>query len=384
MKALLIALLAATVGLMAAAGTPAVAQHAGHPMPMQAPAADRHAGPDMGATPAPTTQQPDPHADHRMGTAAPASPPAAADPHAGHDMKTMQPTAPAGPTDPRAGHGMGTAQPATPVSPADPHPRHARGQEASPAPPPPESPAPPAAFSGPRHAADALFDPSDMAKSREQLRAEQGETRTYRVMVDQLEARIHDGRDGYLWDAQGWYGGDIDKLWIKTEGKGRFGENTEDAELQALWSRAITPWFDFQAGLRYDFRPDPERGYLVVGVQGLAPYFFEIDAAAFLSDEGDVSARFEAEYDLLITQRLVLQPRAEVSLAVQEVRELGIGSGVNDVELGLRLRYEFAPEFAPYVGVGWERKLGETADFARDEGEDVDSFALVAGVRLWF
>lgn len=223
-----------------------------------------------------------------------------------------------------------------------------------------------------------------MAKSREQLRAEQGETRTYRVMVDQLEARIHDGRDGYLWDAQGWYGGDIDKLWIKTEGKGRFGENTEDAELQALWSRAITPWFDFQAGLRYDFRPDPERGYLVVGVQGLAPYFFEIDAAAFLSDEGDVSARFEAEYDLLITQRLVLQPRAEVSLAVQEVRELGIGSGVNDVELGLRLRYEFAPEFAPYVGVGWERKLGETADFARDEGEDVDSFALVAGVRLWF
>lgn len=223
-----------------------------------------------------------------------------------------------------------------------------------------------------------------MAKSREQLRAEQGETRTYRVMVDQLEARIHDDRDGYLWDAQGWYGGDIDKLWIKTEGKGRFGENTEDAELQALWSRAITPWFDFQAGLRYDFRPDPERGYLVVGVQGLAPYFFEIDAAAFLSDEGDVSARFEAEYDLLITQRLVLQPRAEVSLAVQEVRELGIGSGVNDVELGLRLRYEFAPEFAPYVGVGWERKLGETADFARDEGEDVDSFALVAGVRLWF
>ncbi|WP_137390400.1 copper resistance protein B [Rhodoligotrophos defluvii] len=377
MKALLIAVLAAAVG------TPAYAQHAGHTMPMQAPAADPHAGHDMNAKPAPAPQ-PDPHAGHDTGTATPASPPAAADPHAGHDMGTMQPAAPAGPTDPHAGHGMGTMQPAAPASPADPHGGHGMGPEAGPAPVLPEAPPPPAAFSGPRHAADMLFDPSDMARAREDLRVEQGGATNYRVMVDQLEARIHDGRDGYLWDAQGWYGGDIDKLWIKTEGEGSFGEKTEEAEVQALWSRAITPWFDFQAGIRYDFRPDPERGHLVLGLQGLVPYEFEVDAAAFVSDEGDVSARFEAEYDLLITQRLILQPRAEVNLAAQEVRELGIGSGINDIELGLRLRYEFAREFAPYVGVEWERKLGETADFARDEGEGVDDLFFVTGVRIWF
>src|SRR3546814_4465027 len=108
----------------------------------------------------------------------------------------------------------------------------------------------------------------------------------------------------YLWDAQGWYGGDINKFWFKTEGEGNFGESPEQVEVQALWSRAITPWFDFQAGIRYDFRPDPERGHLVVGLQGLVPYQFEIDAAAFLSDEGDLTARFEAEYDQRITQRL--------------------------------------------------------------------------------
>jgi copper resistance protein B len=223
-----------------------------------------------------------------------------------------------------------------------------------------------------------------MTKAREQLRAEQGEMRTYWVMLDQLEARIHDGRDGYLWDAQGWYGGDINKLWIKSEGEGSFGEKLEEAEVQALWSHAITPWFDVQAGIRYDFRPEPERGHLVLGLQGLSPYFLELDGAGFVSDEGDVSARLEAEYDLLITQRLILQPRAEINFAVQDVRELGIGSGVNDIELGLRLRYEFAREFAPYIGVQWERKLGETADFARDEDESVDNLFFVAGVRIWF
>ena len=246
-------------------------------------------------------------------------------------------------------------------------------------------PRPPAdAFSGPRHAADVLFDPSAMDEARERLRRDQGAIRSYRVMIDQLETRVRDGRDGYLWDAQGWYGGDIDKLWVKTEGEGTFGERTEQAEVQALWSRAITPWFDVQAGARYDVRPDPERGYAVFGLQGLVPYMFELDTAAFVSNEGDVSARLEGEYELLITQRLILQPRAEINLAVQEVRELGIGSGVNDVELGLRLRYEFAREFAPYIGVNWERKLGETADFARDDGESVDDLSFVAGVRLWF
>lgn len=329
MKILSIALIAGSLA------TPAFAQQSGHTMPM----------------PMPETQQ-------KPGT----GPMPAADPHAGHDMGTVP--APKAQTDPHAGHDMGSDA----------------GSSSA----PPERPPPPAAFSGPQHAADAVFDASTMDEAREQLRASLGEIRSYQVLIDRLETRVNDSGESYLWDAQGWYGGDIDKLWIKTEGEGSFGEKVEDIEVHALWSRSITPWFDVQAGARYDFQPNPERGYAVLGLQGLVPYLFEIDAAAFVSNEGDVSARVEAEYELLITQRLILQPRAEINLAVQEVRELGIGSGVNDVELGLRLRYEFAREFAPYVGVSYERKFGETADFARDEGESVDQFSFVAGLRVWF
>src|SRR3546814_650604 len=208
--------------------------------------------------------------------------------------------------------------------------------------------------------------------------------KAYRVRADRLETRSRDGRDGYLWDGQGWYGGDIDKLWIKSEGEGSFGKGPEEAEVQALWSRAITPWFDFQAGVCYDFEPDAGLSHLVLGLQGLVPYFFEIDAATFLSHEGDLTARVEAEYDQLITQKLILQPRAEVELAAQDVRETGVGAGLSSIEAGLRLRYEFVPEFAPYIGVEYERKIGKTARLARDEGADVDGTALVRGVRVWF
>jgi copper resistance protein B len=280
--------------------------------------------------------------------------------HAGHGAP-----APAAQPDPHAGHDMSGRSPS----------------EAA----PPASPPPADAFEGPSHAADALFDPSAMARAREQLRAEQGEMRTYRVVVDRLEARLDDdGGDGYLWDGEAWYGGDIDKLWLKAEGEGPFDGEPEQAEVQALWSRAVTPWFDVQAGLRYDLRPEPERAHLVVGLQGLAPYYFELDAAAFLSDEGDLTARLEAEYDQLVTQRLILQPRLEVDLSARDISEIEVGSGFSSVEAGVRLRYEFAPEFAPYVGVEYERKLGETADFARDEGEDAGSWRVLAGVRAWF
>lgn len=312
------------------ATSPAHAQHAGHAMPMGSPPAPAH---DGQAIPAP---MPDPHAHHRMAEPAP-------EPHAGHRM-----------TDPAS------------------------------RPPAPEDAVPPAALSGPEHAADTVFDSARMKAARETLREEQGALQSYQLMVDRLEARIRDGKDAFLWDADGWYGGDIDKLWVKTEGEGNFDEKVEDAEVQALWSHAITPWFDLQAGLRYDFRPEPERGHAVIGIHGLTPYLFELDAAAFVSNEGDVTARIEGEYELMITQRLVFQPRAEITLAAQDVGEIGIGAGVTDVELGARLRYEFAREFAPYVGVEWERLLGETADMARDEGEEVDSLYFVLGLRAWF
>jgi copper resistance protein B len=249
---------------------------------------------------------------------------------------------------------------------------------------PPVAPPPAAALSGPAHAADAVFGAEQMAQAREELRVEHGDMRVGKLLVDRLEARIRDGRDGYAWDAQGWYGGDIDKLWVKTEGEGEFGGGVEAAEVQALWSHAIGPFFDLQAGLRYDIRPRPDRGYLVLGVQGLAPYWFEVDAAAFLSDKGDLTARVEAEYDQRITQKLILQPRVEFDLAAQDVPELGIGSGLSTAELGIRLRYEFKPQFAPYLGVEYERALGDTADFRRAGGEDVGGWSVLLGVRAWF
>jgi len=203
--------------------------------------------------------------------------------------------------------------------------------------------------------------------------------------ADRLEVQTNEGDGLLVWDAEGWVGGDYNKLWVKSEGEYLFErERTEEAELQALYSRTILPFFDVQAGVRHDFKPDPSRTFGVVGVQGLAPYWFEVDAAGFVSDEGDVSARVEAEYEFLFTQQLILQPRTELNFAVQDVKKLGIGSGLSTAELGLRLRYEFVREVAPYIGVSWTRLVGKTEDFARDEGEDVSSVSFVAGVRLWF
>ena len=153
-------------------------------------------------------------------------------------------------------------------------------------------------------------------------------------------------------------------------------------------SRLISPFFYFQVGGRYqrvsDNRSDHSRGFGVLGVQGLAPYWFDIEPALFISQDGDVSARLEAEYELLLTQRLIAQPRLEVNVAAQEVKKFGVGKGFNDVELGLRLRYEIRRQFAPYIGVSWTRLLGDTVDLARQEGSQVDNLAFVVGVRIWY
>lgn len=213
-----------------------------------------------------------------------------------------------------------------------------------------------------------------------------GASTNWFALLDRLEYQSNEGSGQLIWDGQGWYGGDYNKFWFKTEGErslegGGFGE----VEVQGLYSRAIRPFWDVQVGVRQDIKPDnPSRTFGVIGIQGLAPYWFEVDAAAFISDDGDISARLELEYDLLLTQRLIMQPRFETNIAIQDVATLGVGSGVNDVELGLRLRYEIKREFAPYVGVNWSRKLGETADFARANFEDPGSASLVAGIRFWF
>lgn len=248
----------------------------------------------------------------------------------------------------------------------------------------PQTLPPPEASSGPRHAADAIFDTPAMDAAREQLRKEHGAIVSHKILIDQLETTIRGGRNGYAWDAEAWYGGDIDRLWIKTEGEAEFGRKPGQIEVQALWSRAIDPWFNLQAGIRHDFRPDPERTHLVLGIEGLAPYWFEVDGALFLSDKGDLTARLEASYDQRLTQRLILQPNVEANLSAQDVPVLRTGSGLTSAEAGLRLRYQLAPQFGPYVGVSYERRFGDSADFARAAGEHVGGWSLLLGLRSWF
>lgn len=204
------------------------------------------------------------------------------------------------------------------------------------------------------------------------------------VQAERLEGRVSEAEKGYLLDLQGWVGTDASKFWAKIEGDGVVGGELEDLEVQALYSRMISSFFDLQLGVRQDAWADEPRTHAVVGIQGLAPYWFEIDAAAFVSHTGDVTARVEAEYELLFTQRLVLQPRIELNAAFQDVEALGLGAGVSSSEAGLRLRYEIRREVAPYVGISWQQAYGGTAAVARAAGAGVAGMSVVAGLRLWY
>jgi copper resistance protein B len=136
--------------------------------------------------------------------------------------------------------------------------------------------------------------------------------------------------------------------------------------------------------VRYDIRPNPQRVYAVLGIEGLAPYWFKAAGALFVSNKGEVRGRIEGSYDQRITQRLILQPRSEIEASAQSIEAIGVGAGLTDIEVGVRLRYEIAREFAPYVGVEWTGKLGETARFARTAGGPTSGFSYVAGIRFWF
>jgi copper resistance protein B len=251
------------------------------------------------------------------------------------------------------------------------------------APPRFETPPPAEAGSGPPRAADAIWGAAAMQPSREALAKEHGASTRLWFMTDRAELRVTNEPLGYLWDVQGWWGSDTDKLWVKSEGEGTFGEPVDEAELQALWSHAVAPFFDLQLGLRQDFAPGSPT-YAVLGLQGLAPYRFELDAALFLSTDGNLTARIEAELDQRLTQRLIIQPRVEFNLAAQTVPELGIGAGMDSISLGVRLRYEFVREFAPYIGVEQDWAIGTSADYARARGDSPSVTAFVIGIRSWF
>ena len=203
------------------------------------------------------------------------------------------------------------------------------------------------------------------------------------VILDQLETRDAGGDNTLSWDGEAWLGKDLHKIWIKTDGE-RTAGSTDEAELQFLYSKAIARYWDFQLGVRNDFRPSPSRSWATIGFKGLAPYFFDIDAAAFIGESGRTALRFEAEYELLLTQRLILTPDIEINLYGQNDPDVGIGSGLSDIEAGLRLRYEIRRQFAPYIGVNWTRLFGNTADFANIAGRDTSEAQLVIGLRAWF
>ncbi|HET7710103.1 MAG TPA: copper resistance protein B [Sphingomicrobium sp.] len=234
------------------------------------------------------------------------------------------------------------------------------------------------------HAGDAVYGVPAMESGRHHLNKFHGGQSLYQVMLNVAEAQFRKGRDGFEWDGEGWYGGDINRLWLKSEGERAFGRSPEKAEIQALYSRAIGPYFNIQGGLRYDFKPDPSRIYAVAGFEGLAPSFFETEGAVFLSSKGELMARLEGYYDQRLTQRLILQPRAELNFAAQSSREIGVGKGLSDAELGLRLRYDIRREFAPYLGLQYRRAFGDTRRFLRDEGEKAGGWSVLTGIRMWF
>lgn len=264
------------------------------------------------------------------------------------------------------------------------HSMHAMPAMVDTAKPVPHAPPPPAALTGPAHAADAEYPDGAMAHARMMMTGEMGGLHTTFLMLDRIEVQPGKGGDGWAWEGGLRSGGDIDRLWLKTEGEGTLDGDVDDAEAQALWSHAIGPWFDLQAGVRQQFLRGPDRTQLAIGVQGLSPYMFDVSAAAFVSTKGEVTAKINAEVDQRLTQRLILQPRIEANLSAQDIPETGLGSGVTSLQAGLRLRYEIRREFAPYVGVEWQKQFGRTADSTRAAGGNADRVVALIGLRTWF
>jgi len=204
-----------------------------------------------------------------------------------------------------------------------------------------------------------------------------------KLMIDQLEIRDAEPDNQFILEAELWIGKDLNKFWIKTEVE-QVGGNAEEVELQLLYSRAIAPFWDFQVGLRRDFKPKPTRDWFAIGFKGLAPYYFEIDTALFFGEDNQTALRLEAEYEMLFTQKLILSPEVEANFFSKTDTETEVGSGLSDLSFGLRLRYEIKREFAPYIGVYWSKKYGGTADFARAAGVKTSDTQFVIGIRAWF
>jgi copper resistance protein B len=203
------------------------------------------------------------------------------------------------------------------------------------------------------------------------------------TVFNRLEGWNANPGSGFSWEGSSWIGTDLNRLWLRTEGAQVDGR-LQDADIEVLYGHSIAPWWDVLTGVRHDFKPGESQDFAALGVQGLAPYKFEVAATAYVGEAGQTSARFEAEYELLLTNRLILQPLLEINLFGQSDARRDVGSGLSTIESGLRLRYEMTRRFAPYIGVVQERAYGQTASLRRTDGEDTNQTRIVAGVRIWF
>lgn len=232
-------------------------------------------------------------------------------------------------------------------------------------------------------AADRFWGADAMAHAEMTMMGGHSAPRYSAVRIDLAEIALSPQGDGYRWEGEAWTG-DVDRLLLRTRGEGRTGGRLEQGEIEAGWSHALGPWWNLQAGVKQDIRPTPARTHAMIGFEGLAPYRFDVQALAYLSDKGQFTARFEGSLDQRITRRLVLQPRAELNFAGSDMPAERIGAGLWRAEMGLRLRYEIDRRFAPYVGYSWDWATGRTADYRRADGDRVANRAVVIGVRGWF
>ncbi|MFA5910501.1 MAG: copper resistance protein B [Vicinamibacterales bacterium] len=207
-------------------------------------------------------------------------------------------------------------------------------------------------------------------------------TLNFMVLFDQLEWQ-RSGVNGAIWDTKTWVGGDVNRIWLRSEGDVQ-GGTVEDAEAHLMLGRAVSRWWDVVAGVRQDFAPGTGRTWAALGIQGLAPQWFEVEATAYLGESARTAVRLEVEYELLLTNRLVVQPLLEVNVFGKADPEREVGAGLSTVEVGARLRYEIKRELAPYVGLVWHRKVFATGDLAREHGGDAGGWRLVSGLRVWF
>ena len=232
--------------------------------------------------------------------------------------------------------------------------------------------------------ADEIWGAEAMEESRNAVLHHHGRHATDAIEIHRFELQSGEDEDVILLDGDVWYGGDVNKLVVKTEAEYSLDHNEfEEIEVQALWSRAISPYLDVQAGIRHDFEPDG-LSHAVLGLEGMLPYRFDMDGAFFLSEEGDLTAGVEVEYELMLTQRLHILPRAELGWSAQDVPERGTGEGFTNGQLGVRLAYDVVREFAPFVGVEWQGSLGETENILSAAGEDTEQTVFVIGFHAWY